>query len=150
MKTIVLFAFIWISHLTLTAQPSGERIEALKVSYITQQLNLTPEEAQAFWPVYNAFQDKLKAIRDQRSQILPRPLATIDRMSDEALRNAMNKFWQLEQQELNLKKEYNDKFLAILPVKKVVMLQVAEQRFKLLLLNELRKRRNGEGRLLKR
>lgn len=37
-------------------QNNHERFEAEKVAYITQQLSLTVEEAQAFWPVYNEAQ----------------------------------------------------------------------------------------------
>ena len=40
--------------------PDHERFEAEKVAYITQQLSLTVEEAQAFWPVYN------QAVKEQR------------------------------------------------------------------------------------
>jgi len=38
-------------------------IEALKVAYITRQLNLTPEEAQKFWPVHNIYFEELKKAR---------------------------------------------------------------------------------------
>jgi len=38
-------------------------IEALKVAYITRQLNLTPDEAQKFWPVHNIYFEELKKAR---------------------------------------------------------------------------------------
>ena len=34
---------------------NGERAQAEKIGYITQRLQLTPEEAQVFWPVYNQY-----------------------------------------------------------------------------------------------
>ena len=40
-------------------------IEALKVAYITRQLNLTPEEAQKFWPVHNIYFEELKKARKE-------------------------------------------------------------------------------------
>ncbi len=42
---------------------SKSNIEALKVAYITRQLNLTPEEAQKFWPVHNVYFEELKKAR---------------------------------------------------------------------------------------
>jgi hypothetical protein len=38
-------------------------IEALKVAYITRQLNLTTEEAQKFWPVHNIYFEEFKKAR---------------------------------------------------------------------------------------
>lgn len=40
-------------------------IEALKVAYITRQLNLTAEEAQKFWPVHNVYFEELKRARKE-------------------------------------------------------------------------------------
>ena len=40
-----------------------DRIEPLKIAYITQKLGLTSEEAQKFWPVYNKFNDDLQKLR---------------------------------------------------------------------------------------
>lgn len=47
--------------------PPGERpnIEAIKVAYITKQLNLSAEEAQKFWPVHNAYMAELKKLETQ-------------------------------------------------------------------------------------
>lgn len=38
----------------------GSRIESLKIAFITRKLELTPEEAQKFWPVFNKYSDELK------------------------------------------------------------------------------------------
>ncbi|WAC02058.1 hypothetical protein N7U66_20040 [Lacinutrix neustonica] len=34
-----------------------EKVKVLKIAHITEQLDLTAQEAQAFWPVYNANED---------------------------------------------------------------------------------------------
>lgn len=39
-----------------------ERIKALYVAYITRQLDLTPDEAQKFWPVHAQYEAELKTI----------------------------------------------------------------------------------------
>jgi hypothetical protein len=39
-----------------------ERIKALYVAYITRELNLTPDEAQKFWPVHAQYEAELKTI----------------------------------------------------------------------------------------
>ena len=40
----------------------GDKIEALRIAFISQQLNLTPQEAQKFWPVYNQFRGDMKTL----------------------------------------------------------------------------------------
>jgi len=44
-----------------------ERIEVLKMAYITKELNLTPDEAQKFWPVYNNYTQEIRAARQNCS-----------------------------------------------------------------------------------
>ncbi len=52
---------------TQAQQRDGERLEALKVAFLTKKLSLNPEEAQKFWPVYNEYQTELrKARQDSR------------------------------------------------------------------------------------
>ncbi|WP_439505288.1 hypothetical protein [Sediminibacterium sp.] len=74
--------------------PPGERpnIEAIKVAYITKQLNLNTEEAQKFWPLHNAYMAELKKAR-------------------EANRDAELAF---EEQALSIRKKYNNDFKKIL------------------------------------
>ncbi len=47
------------------AQPpaGGQKVEAIKVAYVTGQLNLTVQEAQPFWPLFNSFSNEVKRAR---------------------------------------------------------------------------------------
>lgn len=77
MKKIILFLLISTAAIaTINAQdntgnqqrPKQEKranIEALKVAFITRELNLTAEEAQKFWPVHNGYIEELKKIRKE-------------------------------------------------------------------------------------
>jgi hypothetical protein len=70
MKLIyTIFGIIFFfSTSALAQQPrDGERLEALKIAYLTKKLNLTTEEAQRFWPVYNQYMADLKKIRFDNS-----------------------------------------------------------------------------------
>jgi hypothetical protein len=62
-------------HFNLQAQRGKmrDRIEPMKIAFITQKLNLTAEEAQKFWPVYNKFSDELQKLRS----------TTKDKLADE-------------------------------------------------------------------
>lgn len=153
MRKAILTLTILLLGTYLIAQPAKERVDALKISFITKELDLSPEEAQQFWPVYNQYQTKLEAIREERDASIPRGPNALDNLSDQQLESAMEQMFAYEQQELDLKRTYHDRFLDILPIRKVGRLHMAEQRFKLMLLNEIKKRREngpGTGRPLRR
>ena len=42
-----------------------EKVEALKRSYYSEKLALTPAEAEKFWPIYNEFSKKEDALRKE-------------------------------------------------------------------------------------
>ena len=62
MKRFLLFTILVFAVLFVSAQ-NGEPSEALKIAYITNRLNLSPEEAQKFWPIYNNYSVELKVAR---------------------------------------------------------------------------------------
>lgn len=67
MKKIYLsVSFLYLLNYFCIAQPPGSRqdnVEILKTAYITRQLNLTRDEAQKFWPVYNDYFAEIKNAR---------------------------------------------------------------------------------------
>lgn len=128
-------------------EENRERIEAQKVAYLTRELNLTPEEAQQFWPVYNEFSEKREAIiktnRDQMRRLKEMDISGIsekeaEEIADQQLVHA--------QKMLDLRKAYHSQFKAILPAIKVLKLYKAEEDFKRLLLDRLRGRHGKRGR----
>ena len=53
--TLLLFLFFH-SYFCQAQPPDGNddnRVQVVKMAYMTQELNLSPQEAQNFWPVYN-------------------------------------------------------------------------------------------------
>jgi len=47
-----------------------EQIEQLRVAFISEELNLSTEEAQVFWPVFNVFRDQRRQLeKDIRKSI---------------------------------------------------------------------------------
>ena len=59
-----LFFLILSTTLCISAFAQNKnKLEAQRVAFITQRLNLTPEEAQQFWPIFNQYTEKLQQIR---------------------------------------------------------------------------------------
>ena len=72
-KLFTIIACILAGHVAYSQEPPdgtknekvAETIEALKVAYITKELELSAEEAQQFWPSYNSFSSEIKKARQE-------------------------------------------------------------------------------------
>lgn len=94
-----------------------KRIEALYVAYVTQQLALTPDEAQKFWPVHTQFANDLKSVKPD--------LAELDK----------------QQSFLNIKKRYQENFNKILGTNRCERFFRMDGEFKRKLLERMQKQR---------
>lgn len=144
MKNVLIIVSMLLFVGNLSAQQDASKrdkreskIKAQKIAFITKALDLTPDEAQKFWPLYNEFTSKNRALKNE----FKKNRVTKEISEDEAKR-IINTYFDKEQQKLTLKKNYYDKFAMILPPSKVVKLHFAENRFKRKLLNRLKKNRN--------
>ncbi len=130
----IFFAF----NLSVSAQEDRkEKIEAMKVSFITQKLDLSSKEAQVFWPLYNELQDKLQAARKAKRKEAKQTRGDVDAMTDADVEAIIDSEIAAKQLEAELAKEYHTKFKQILTVKKVAKLYRAEDDFKRELLKQL-------------
>lgn len=120
-----------------------EKIESYKISFITQKLDLTPEEAQKFWPVYNNFQKELDALQAERKKQWKDNKEDFASLSDQQIDNVLNEQLEYEQKELDIKKKYHQQFKKVLPVRKVALLYQSEREFRRLLLEKLKEHRRG-------
>jgi hypothetical protein len=54
-------------------QKQGGALEAMKIAFITKRLDLSPEEAERFWPVYNKYATEVRQAyiiyRDDKNEI---------------------------------------------------------------------------------
>ena len=72
MKRFILYTFFILSGFSMQAQ-NGNRLEALKIAYITKKMDLSPEEAQKFWPIYNQYApNSRKPVNRQQEIMKPR------------------------------------------------------------------------------
>lgn len=122
-------------------RPARERVEAMKVGFLTQRLNLTPEEAKVFWPVYNKYQDELEVLRKSRRENLVNAKMNFDEMPEKDVEKAVDSELGFRQHELDLLKKYHGQFKQVLPIKKVAKLYRAEEDFKRELLDRIKENR---------
>ncbi len=127
-------------------QDMKDRIEAMRISFITQKLDLTPEEAQKFWPVYNQYRKELEIILGAEEEGHPRDRQRpdIDSMTDSEVKTMMEEQMERQAKLLELRKNYFQKFQKVLPIKKVAKLHDAERDFQRQLIRKLSDKDRGK------
>ncbi|RYD73238.1 MAG: hypothetical protein EOP55_17400 [Sphingobacteriales bacterium] len=141
MKNLLFVALMFLLPTTLLAQrPKGEEIESLKIAFFTQKLDLSPEEAKVFWPIYNDMQSEQNALRKERMQkmISYRKTTEIDNLSDAQVQSLITSEFDFKQRDLNLDKKYYNRLKSSLPIKVVGKFYRAQEGFKRELLNRFK------------
>lgn len=115
-----------------------EKFKADKIAFITEAINLTPAEAEKFWPVYNEFEKKKWELMSERHEMERSLQDELKEMSDKEYIELSKKLASFPKKDGELNLEYNDKFLKILSPEKVVKLYIAEVNFRGKLLRRYR------------
>ncbi len=147
----VLIVMMILSSLRVSAQnPNLEKLNSYKIAFFTQKLNLTSQEAEKFWPLYNDYQDRKNKIQVERVQMTRTVVQNGANMSDKELTELGDKYFGLEIKEADLSKEFYNNMKGTLPPLKIFKFYQAENQYKLVLLNELQERRQVKNNQLKR
>jgi Skp family chaperone for outer membrane proteins len=125
---VVLFSIVSI------AQPSKEKIEkvkALKVAYITKELSLSSAEAEKFWPVYNAYDEKQFELRHTKMKTIMKRLKDdgLDKLSDKEAATVLSEMESIDEELLTLRKKFVKDAKEIIGAKKVLQLKKVEEEF---------------------
>lgn len=147
--TILILAIFSFSHL-IAQERRGmnpemfEKIKAEKISFFTSKLDLTPSEAQGFWPVYNEYEKKRFEIQKQIHEFERMPDEKFASLTEPEIGKLTNSYIESFEREGALRKEYHKQFLKILPMKKVLMMYRTENEFRGHLIREYRKSHDKE------
>ncbi|MDX5325711.1 MAG: hypothetical protein LPK80_05575 [Bacteroidota bacterium] len=140
--SLLSLAFIGFHGLAQPDQVESERLRAARVAFITEKVELTPTEAETFWPVYNEFKKKEEEIRrrtmDQVREL--RRSRSENDLSDKEIETMIQKRFEEEEQLLKLRRDYHQRFKEILPMKKIGRLYLAEHEFRRQLIENVRRR----------
>ncbi|OFY97951.1 MAG: hypothetical protein A3K10_04475 [Bacteroidetes bacterium RIFCSPLOWO2_12_FULL_31_6] len=115
-----------------------EMIEAMKTGFITRELDLSPEEAQKFWPIYNQYDNEMKTLQQANRKKMKNAKENFDQMADKDAELLVDDYIVEQQRELDIKKKYHVEFKKVLPIKKVGKLYHAEDKFKKELLERMK------------
>lgn len=141
---LILFMLVLGIQWSHAQRPSWERIKALKVAYITERVNLTTEEAQSFWPIYNEYEEKKQALRGKERMELKSKIASIENLSNGESASLLNKYLAFQNEKFNLEQDFVIKIKNVISPKKTLLLLEAEDDFRKKLIQQYRKQRSGK------
>lgn len=143
MKKIFFSVIFTILAVSLYAQ-RGEgmaRIHAAKIAYIADRINLSNEQLGAFRPLYNDYQ---KDVRETRRSFFSKYHGTRPDEADDATSlQWIDDNLDYQQQIIQLKRNYNERFLKIISPRQLSDLYKAEREFNQILLQRLKQERGG-------
>lgn len=145
MKKFILLVLLLIT--TFSYSQNGrklERIKALRIAYISNKLNLTTEEAQKFWPVFNTFDTKQFDLRLKKKQLMiklkPENSGSI---SDKEMSNLLNESEDLDNEIQLNRRTFIKNLQGIISAQKILILKQLEDDFKNEILKQIKNRRQN-------
>lgn len=139
MKKILTIVFVLGFYLLSFSQDNRDKIKTLKIAYITEKLNLTEKEAQAFWPIYNNFEDEFMKLKHQSYD--KRKNVDLQNISDKDAEALLNEIRAMENKKHTLKENFINDLSKVIPAKKIILLNKVEDDFKHKMFEEFKNRR---------
>jgi hypothetical protein len=154
MKKILFAALVLIfgfnNSIKAQEQNDTDKLTAYKIAFFTKKLDLTPAEAEKFWPVYNDYSARKSKIQIERITTMRYVNQNEANINDQEMATISSKLSQTYIDESNLTIVFAGQIEKVLPPRKIVRLYQAEAQYKLQLLKELNDRRQqGGGRQFK-
>ncbi|REE24916.1 Spy/CpxP family protein refolding chaperone [Winogradskyella pacifica] len=115
-----------------------EKIKALKIAHITEQLDLTKTEAQKFWPIYNANEDAESKLRERSTD--KRKCISPENLSENEAKSLLLDIENIEKEKMELHSKMLNDLFEILSAKKIIKLYQAERSFRQKMFDEYKKR----------
>jgi hypothetical protein len=120
---ILYFLFCWMQNIHAQELPDDkrdEKIQSLEIAFISRKLNLKPEEAQKFWPVFNEYRRDIRQMGISHKQ------------------QPDHDVLEFEQKLIDIRKKYKDQFSGAIGKQRVNEFFKAEHEFRGVLLNRIK------------
>jgi len=125
-------------------QSDNEKLTAYKIAFFTQRLDLSPAEAEKFWPLYNDYSARRNKLQAERLTMMRYAAQNEANMSEAELSSTADKLAKTFSDEATMVVSFNNDLKKVLPPAKVIRLYQIENQYKQQLLRELNQRRQGQ------
>ena len=118
-------------------QSASEVIRNQRKIYIEKIMELTSQEKELFWPLYDEYESGLSKIRDKRIELAMNMVQNHGTLSDAEAIAMLRQKLKVDVDELRFKLSYVAKFMQVLPGRKVARFYQVENKFHTAAISEL-------------
>ncbi|GCD77036.1 hypothetical protein JCM31826_05180 [Thermaurantimonas aggregans] len=121
-------------------QKARTRIENMRIAIITSRLDLTTEESEKFWPLYNEYRKKIDKLHQDRMELIDRKMQSdsVNALSDGEAEKVLSSILKINDEYARVQNEYYKRFQKLLGSRRALELYRSEVQFKRAIVRELR------------
>jgi hypothetical protein len=123
-------------------QNAKDKLDAARIALITERLNLTPDQAQTFWPLYNEYAEQRRQIQLQYRQ--QRQGLDLENLTEDQQKRLLQQRMEQKQKQLNLENKYSEQMLNVINARQMMALKKAEDDFRTMILRRLEQRQRQQ------
>lgn len=150
-KTLFLTAAVIVFTCTAAfAQPRNgregwqQRMMSEKIAFITAELSLTPQEAQTFWPIYNACQKEKQQANEKVFKTYGELMkATAEKKPEAECKKLVDEYVKALEATNGIDARYVTKYMKVLSAQRLAKLFVAEEDFRRVQFNKIGDHQRG-------
>lgn len=148
MKRVIIIIAILATSVVGWAQKQGpnqsakSKLEAARIAMITERLDLSPAQAEKFWPIYNEFAQERRGLQQQAMKA--RKGLDMQNLTEEQSKTLIKAHQEFKQEKLNLENKYSNKINGVISARQMVALKKAEDDFRTMILNRLEQRKRQQ------
>ncbi|MBB1149433.1 MULTISPECIES: hypothetical protein [unclassified Myroides] len=130
-RFLLLLILLSFSSISFAQQHSSDQIKSLKIAHITSVLNLTTEEAEKFWPLYNTYDSKISKLRHSAviHYLKSNETQDIENLTEKQATEKVQAIETFEEDYCSVRKQFIVDCKKILSNKKILLLKKAEDDF---------------------
>ncbi|WP_149276124.1 hypothetical protein [Pareuzebyella sediminis] len=141
-KIFIILIALMASLSVLAQKPDYQKIKSLKIAFLTERLNLSTQEAQEFWPLYNAYTEQREAQWRKGRKIFG-AIKESENLNDAEASDLLKKYIAFEYEEEKLEMTFYQKVEKAVSAKKTMLLIRAEEDFKRQMIRQFNKKKEN-------
>ena len=137
MQRFILIISLLFTLSSIQSQNRRDKIKEFKIAFITERLDLSSEEAQNFWPIYNAHEEKVENFRKNELRDVKEAMRR-GNLSESDAQKILDKFMAVQDKLHEANKQLVKDLNKVIPPQKIIALKAAEEAFKKVLVEKLK------------
>ncbi|MFT4740884.1 MAG: hypothetical protein ACI9L9_001671 [Marivirga sp.] len=147
LRYILLLVFLGF-NLIAQSQNARAKIESARIALINNRLDLTPDQAEKFWPIYREYSKKREGLKTEYRQARQR--FKEEGMTEGESKKLLEIGLSLKEREVALEREYAQKLTTVISNKQLLALKKAEDDFRQMLIERLKERQGQQEQMKNR